>query len=207
MELSQRLNKVAAEAELAGNNDARLAIAACVLLDRNGDVALDGRDLPATLNRLNAQGAVPMWKKFHVSIADVKAGALAADGVSVMVPIITTAPLTAVHGAVIKPTESFSGVGAPTILISVGLGVQVAPLGEDMASMLNGIAGFGDGAGIEDDPAYVVRNLAPATPAFTAAGATITAYVQIPTATSLDDYAALDDVGGFDLWLLISVLP
>jgi hypothetical protein len=57
MELSQRLNQIAAEFGLYGANDALLAVAACVLLDRNNAVAIDGRDLPGTLSRLRTAGS------------------------------------------------------------------------------------------------------------------------------------------------------
>jgi hypothetical protein len=52
MDLLTRLNKIAADFGLNGANDARLAIAACALLDRNNDVVIDARDIPATLARL-----------------------------------------------------------------------------------------------------------------------------------------------------------
>lgn len=52
MDLLQRLNKIAAEFGLNGANDARLAIAACALLDQNNEISLDGRDLPGTMARM-----------------------------------------------------------------------------------------------------------------------------------------------------------
>lgn len=59
MELSQRLNKLASDFSLRGGADAQLAIAACVLLDRNNEVAVDGRDLPGTTSRLIASLSAP----------------------------------------------------------------------------------------------------------------------------------------------------
>jgi hypothetical protein len=56
MDLNQQLNKIASDKGVSGKATA-LAIAALVLLDKNGEVQFDADDLPGTLARLLAKGS------------------------------------------------------------------------------------------------------------------------------------------------------
>jgi hypothetical protein len=60
MELTARLNKIASDRSTAGKQNALLAIAALVLLDKDNNVQFDADDLPGTLARILAAGDVAL---------------------------------------------------------------------------------------------------------------------------------------------------
>lgn len=212
MELSQRLTKIAAEFGLHGSADAQLAIAACVLLDRNNEIALDGRDLAGTMTRLATNvSAVPRWKKYSVDLAAVKAAAV--EGAMAKVPLMTTgAGITVIHDAIIKPAASFVGAAAAAVVVNVYVGKTGA-----ISTILGQQVGYGDGAGIEADAGYiqsaysqlfdtdkVAKNVA-----FFAAPTEIDLFVELtvdPGPAVAADYDALT-AGAVDVWMLESVLP
>lgn len=209
MELSQRLNAIAAEFGLHGNNDAMLALAACVLLDRDNNVALDGRDLPATLARMtDASGAVPAWKKFSVSLADLQAG-VEEDG-KVKVRLFTAVPGTIISDGASRVTEIYDApveeaLPMDSLQWSVGkTGAEqifydqqgYSPPVEDVGNWVRSTAAGAEANAqmnflkVETDVnVYFSLNTEP----FTA---------QLDLAT-----AALFTAGAVDVWLLISVLP
>jgi hypothetical protein len=211
MELSQRLNKIAAEFGLNGANDALLALAACVLLDRNNEVALDGRDLPGTLARMVADpGAVPAWKKYRITADMISSGTVDAGG-TLLFPLFTAAALTAIQASVVAPVEVFVQdpeadpqlTGFDTLSVgashSDGAGGQVS---------LVFAAGYGDGPEILTDPDYIAEE---DTFKLIKEEAVVNATISLPSQDELNppnlaDYQKLI-AGAFDIWLLVSKLP
>lgn len=215
MDLLTRLNKIAADFQLNGNNDARLALAACVLLDRNNEVAFDGRDLPGSLARMvsgssAAQkaviaaalggGPIPSWTKYAVTAAQFKA-ASATPLVDVEATVVLGAlpQFTVLHEVVAFHSQRFAG-GA-FVDGNPALDIGVTGLPTDILSYV-GFADSGVGAVSVADYLTVAR-LSDAT-----------ASRVIRAATSLQAKLTLDagvinslTAGIFNLWLLTSTLP
>lgn len=162
---------------------------------------------------LGSSPAVPAWVKYHVTLTQFLAGQLNPSNF-LFLPLISNALDVIVHDAVLRPTQSFAGVHADQIIVSVG---RSAPGSEVVDSIVRGEF-FGDGPGIENDRSYINYGTTPAgcgfghTHLFPAntigfvAPVSIRIYLQTTSPSGLGDYAGLT-AGAVDIWLLQSVLP
>jgi hypothetical protein len=211
MDLQTRLNKIAADFGLQGNNDAQLALAACVLLDRDNEVALDGRDLSGTMGRLAVVGGVPVWQKFRVTAAQIPGATVDAGGV-LIIPLFTASAITMIMGAFIAPVESFDQDPEAdpqlTGLDTLAVGVQWRTPDESLVGYLS-MSGYADGPQIVGDPIYteIANSWAP----IVNDGQVVTGFITIPSQNDPDpptlaDYEKII-AGGFDVWLLVAKLP
>jgi hypothetical protein len=191
--------------------DAQLALAARRVIDKNGGVQLNPDDLPASMRALGGTGAVPMWVKYSVSLAQFLAGELNVNNF-LFLPLIPDAADVFVYDAVIRPTESFAGVGADEVIVSVGRGSDTL---ENVDFLLKAEF-YGDGPGIENDRSYIVHaavptnytymNLFPGNNIGYVDPVSIRIYLRLTSPTGLSDYEGLT-AGAVDVWLLVSKLP
>jgi hypothetical protein len=202
------LRNISLETNDQGQADAQIALASRRSIDKNGDVQLNPDDLPASMRALGGGGAVPMWRKFSVSLADLQAG-VEEDG-KVKVRLFTAVPGTIISDGASRVTDIYDApveeaLPMDSLQWSVGkTGAEqifydqqgYSPPAEDIGNWVRSTAASAQANAqmnflkVETDVnAYFSLNTEP----FTA---------QLDLAT-----AALFTAGSVDIWLLISVLP
>jgi hypothetical protein len=202
------LRNISLETNDQGQADAQIALASRRSIDKNGDVQLNPDDLPASMRALGGGGAVPMWRKFSVSLADLQAG-VEEDG-KVKVRLFTAVPGTIISDGASRVTDIYDApveeaLPMDSLQWSVGkTGAEqifydqqgCSPPAEDIGNWVRSTAASAQANAqmnflkVETDVnAYFSLNTEP----FTA---------QLDLAT-----AALFTAGSVDIWLLISVLP
>lgn len=205
------LRNIALQTNDKGEADAQIALVSRRVIDRDGQVQLNPDDLPASMRALGGAGAVPMWVKYSVTLAQFLAGELNVNNF-LFLPLIPDAADVFIYDAVIRPTESFAGVGADEVIVSVG---RDAPGLENVDFLLKGEF-FGDGPGIENDRSYITHaavatnytymNLFPGNNIGYDNPTSIRIYLRLTSPTGLSDYEGLT-AGAVDVWLLVSKLP
>lgn len=207
------LRTIALETNEKGEADAQIALVARRMIDRNGQVQVNADDLPASMRALGGGVAVPMWKKFTVTAADINACEDFGGGDRLRVPITTLEPTTFLHAAAARPTAFFDGPGYVNGEMIMTIGWQVAGF-DDPMTLFNSRSAWFDGPGIEDDISYLDTvdslNASSATRALwllLASQATpIIFYLHNDSYGQASDFQDLV-TGGFNLWLLLSKLP
>jgi hypothetical protein len=205
------LRNIALQTNDKGEADAQLALAARRMIDRNGQIQINPDDLPASMRALGGAGAVPMWVKYSVTLAQFLAGELGVNNF-LFLELIPDATDVFIYDAVIRPTESFAGVGADEVIVSVG---GTSPGLERIESLVKGEF-FGDGPGIENDRTYITHaqvasnytymNLFPGSNIGFAKPTSIRIYLRLTAPSTHEDYEGLT-AGAVDVWLLLSKLP
>lgn len=211
---------IALETNDQGSADAQLALAARRLIDAKGDVQFNPDDLPASMRSLGGGGAIPMWFRYDLTLSAILAGVMEPDNPAYFrVPITTMPPGGMIHGAAMKPTQSFATSSETETVDTLQTMVGYSVPGENVypTGIMNFDVGFGDGPGIENDPSYILRAVAqaptaldlyPYTSALAWAGTRrVNLYLKFSDNLGvLADYQALT-AGGVRVWLLQSVLP
>lgn len=202
------LRNIALETNDQGEADAQIALVARRMIDRNGEVQINPDDLAASMRALGGGGAVPMWRKFSVSLADLQAGV--EENGKVKVKLFTAAVGTIINDAASRPVEMYDApveeaLPMDTIRVSVGK--------TGLEETFHENTGFS--APAEDVDNWVRGTNAAAQgnaqPNLMKVPTDVNAYFYltgVPFSGTLDlATAALFTAGAVDIWLLISVLP